>query len=197
MKSLKRDLTQRLIKVVASLVVMGSFALQAQLVGNSENADKMSSWKGWKTVGEAQLTWFIFDIYQSRLRAPDGKFIVNGDVSPHPLALEINYQRDISKQQLLDVTDEQWAKLGFTESYRKSWISELNRMFPDIKKGDELTYLTDGKTGQLLYRQAGIAQIKTVGFVQDERMNDAFLSIWLSPNTEFPKLRKQLIGQVR
>ena len=70
-------------------------------------------------------------------------------------------------------------------------------MFPDIKKGDELTYLTDGKTGQLLYRQAGIAQIKTVGFVQDERMNDAFLSIWLSPNTEFPKLRKQLIGQVR
>lgn len=197
MKSLKRDLTQRLIKVVSSLVVMGSFALQAQSVGNSENADKMSSWKGWKTVGEAQLTWFIFDIYQSRLRAPDGKFIVNGDVSPHPLVLEINYQRDISKQQLLDVTDEQWAKLGFTESYRKIWISELNRMFPDIKKGDELTYLTDGKTGQLLYRQAGIAQIKTVGFVQDERMNDAFLSIWLSPNTEFPKLRKQLIGQVR
>lgn len=98
MKSLKRDLTQRLIKVVASLVVMGSFALQAQSVGNSENADKMSSWEGWKTVGEAQLTWFIFDIYQSRLRAPDGKFIVNGDVSPHPLALEINYQRDISKQ---------------------------------------------------------------------------------------------------
>lgn len=197
MKSLKRDLTQRLIKVVASLVVMGSFALQAQPVGNSKNADKMSSWEGWKTVGEAQLTWFIFDIYQSRLKAPDGKFIVNGDVSPHPLALEINYQRDISKQQLLDVTDEQWAKLGFTESYRKSWINELNRMFPDIKKGDELTYLTDGKTGQLLYRQAGIAQIKTVGFVQDERMNDAFLSIWLSPNTEFPKLRKQLIGQVR
>ncbi|MCS0449914.1 chalcone isomerase family protein [Vibrio diabolicus] len=197
MKSLKRDLTQRLIKVVASLVVMGSFALQAQPVGNSKNADKMSSWEGWKTVGEAQLTWFIFDIYQSRLKAPDGKFIVNGDVSPHPLALEINYQRDISKQQLLDVTDEQWAKLGFTESYRKRWISELNRMFPDIKKGDELTYLTDGKTGQLLYRQAGIAQIKTVGFVQDERMNDAFLSIWLSPNTEFPKLRKQLIGQVR
>jgi len=179
------------------VIVTGSFALQAQPVGNSEAASNIANWKGWKTVGEAQLTWFIFDIYHSRLKAPDGKFIVSDDVSPHPLALEINYKRDISKQQLLDVTDEQWAKLGFTDSYRKTWISELDRMFPDIQKGDELTYLTDGKSGQLFYKQVGDVQVKNVGIIEDERMNDAFLAIWLSPNTEFPKLRKQLIGQVR
>ncbi|EPE8512989.1 chalcone isomerase family protein, partial [Vibrio alginolyticus] len=43
----------------------------------------------------------------------------------------------------------------------------------------------------------GDVQVKNVGIIEDERMNDAFLAIWLSPNTEFPKLRKQLIGQVR
>ncbi|MDW1602037.1 chalcone isomerase family protein [Vibrio sp. Vb2960] len=197
MKSLKRDLTQRLTRLLALVIVTGSFALQAQPVGNSEAASNIANWKGWKTVGEAHLTWFIFDIYHSRLKAPDGKFIVSDDVSPHPLALEINYKRDISKQQLLDVTDEQWAKLGFTDSYRKAWISELDRMFPDIQKGDELTYLTDGKSGQLFYKQVGDVQVKNVGIIEDERMNDAFLAIWLSPNTEFPKLRKQLIGQVR
>ncbi|MDF5653099.1 hypothetical protein P3743_24090, partial [Vibrio parahaemolyticus] len=121
MKSLKRVLTQRLTRLLALVIVTGSFALQAQPVGNSEAASNIANWKGWKTVGEAQLTWFIFDIYHSRLKAPDGKFIVSDDVSPHPLALEINYKRDISKQQLLDVTDEQWAKLGFTDSYRKDW----------------------------------------------------------------------------
>ncbi|MDF5078607.1 hypothetical protein P3605_25355, partial [Vibrio parahaemolyticus] len=84
-----------------------------------------------------------------------------------------------------------------TDSYRKDWISELDRMFPDIQKGDELTYLTDGKSGQLFYKQVGDVQVKNVGIIEDERMNDAFLAIWLSPNTEFPKLRKQLIGQVR
>ena len=109
--------------------------------------------------------------------------MVSGDISPHPFALEINYQRDISRDQLLDVTDEQWQKLGFTQAYRQQWISELNTMFPDIKKGDELTYLTDGKNGQLIYRQAGSKPYQTVGYVNDERLNDAFLSIWLSPQT--------------
>jgi hypothetical protein len=171
--------------------------LQAQNVVGLSEIMTTSNWQQWQTVGEAQLTWFIFDIYKSRLKTPDGQYQVSGDVSPHPFALEINYQRDISKEQLLDVTDEQWQKLGFTQAYRQQWISELNTMFPDIKKGDELTYLTDGKNGQLIYRQGGSKPYQTIGYVKDERLNDAFLSIWLSPQTEFPKLRKQLIGQVR
>jgi hypothetical protein len=171
--------------------------LQAQNVVGLSEIITTSNWQQWQTVGEAQLTWFVFDIYKSRLKAPDGQYSVSRDVSPHPFALEINYQRDISKEQLLDVTDEQWQKLGFTEPYRQKWILELDTMFPNIKKGDELTYLTDGKNGQLIYRKAGSEPYKTVGYVKDERLNDAFLSIWLSPKTEFPKLRKQLIGQVR
>ena len=171
--------------------------LQAQNVVGLSEIITTSNWQQWQTVGEAQLTWFVFDIYKSRLKAPGGQYSVSSDVSPHPFALEINYQRDISKEQLLDVTDEQWQKLGFTESYRQKWCLELDTMFPNIKKGDELTYLTDGKTGQLIYRKAGSEPYKTVGYVKDERLNDAFLSIWLSPKTEFPKLRKQLIGQVR
>ncbi|HHY0413442.1 TPA: chalcone isomerase family protein, partial [Vibrio parahaemolyticus] len=61
----------------------------------------------------------------------------------------------------------------------------------------ELIYVTDGDKGQIIYRQARTKTQKMVGEITDERMNDAFLSIWLSPKTEFPKLRKQLIGQVR
>ncbi|PFG55893.1 hypothetical protein ATG66_2213 [Vibrio sp. ES.051] len=197
MKSLKRVLTRNLISALTSAVLLCSFTLQAQSIGKANNGVNLDGWTGWETVGEAQLTWFIFDIYQSRLKAPGGKFASSHDVSPHPLALEINYQRNVSKQRLLDVTDEQWAKLGFSDYYREKWIAELNTMFPSIEKGDQLTYLTDGKTGQLLFRPSDSLRVEMVGDIQDERMNDAFLSIWLSPNTEFPKLRKQLIGQVR
>jgi hypothetical protein len=197
MKGLKRNWKRKLTNGLMAVSLLCAVPLQAQHVAGSSIPAGASSWQHWQTVGEAQLTWFIFDIYKSRLKTPDGQYTVSSDVSPHPFALEINYQRDISKQQLLDVTDEQWQKLGFTQPYRQQWISELNNMLPNIKKGDELTYLTDGTTGQLIYRQAGREPYQTVGYVKDERLNDAFLSIWLSPQTEFPKLRKQLIGQVR
>ncbi|WP_045465290.1 chalcone isomerase family protein [Vibrio hyugaensis] len=194
MKSLKRNWKQNLTNSLLMTALLFVMPSQAQTITGTS---ALQMWQQWQTVGEAQLTWFVFDVYKSTLKAPDGQYLVSNDVSPHPFALEINYQRDISKQQLLDVTDEQWQKLGFTQAYRQAWISEFDTMFPNIKKGDELTYLTDGKTGQLIYRQAGSKPYQIVGYVKDERLNDAFLSIWLSPKTEFPKLRKQLIGQVR
>ncbi|KIP71734.1 periplasmic protein [Vibrio harveyi] len=194
MKSLKRNWKQNLTNSLLMTALLFVMPSQAQTITGTS---ALPMWQQWQTVGEAQLTWFVFDVYKSTLKAPDGQYLVSNDVSPHPFALEINYQRDISKQQLLDVTDEQWQKLGFTQAYRQAWISKFDTMFPNIKKGDELTYLTDGKTGRLIYRQGGSKPYQIVGYVKDERLNDAFLSIWLSPKTEFPKLRKQLIGQVR
>lgn len=197
MKSLQGNLTKSLISVLLVIGLIVPVPLYAQSAGADMSKVSTADWRQWKMVGQAKLTWFIFDIYESRLRAPDGRYQVSADVSPHPFALEIYYQRDVTKQQLLEVTDEQWQKLGVKQQRRQQWLSELNKMYPNIKKGDELAYVTDGKAGQFLYRRAGDASPKTVGYVEDEGLNDAFLSIWLSPNTEFPKLREQLIGQVR
>ncbi len=196
MKSLQGKLTKNLTSVLLLSGLVGPIPLFAQSVGADTTSVNTAEWRQWKTVGEAKLTWFIFDIYESRLRAPDGRYQIGSDVSPHPIALEIYYQRDVTKQKLLEVTDEQWQKLGIEQSLRQQWISILNMMYPSIKKGDELAYVTDGKTGHLLHRRAGDISPHTVGYVKDEALNDAFLSIWLSPKTEFPKLRKQLIGQV-
>ncbi|MBR9788483.1 MAG: hypothetical protein GYB40_11155 [Vibrionaceae bacterium] len=197
MKSLQGKLTKSLISVLLAIGLIVPGPLYAQSAGAGTSKVNTADWRQWKTVGKAKLTWFIFDIYESRLRAPDGRYRVSADVSPHPFALEIYYQRDVTKQQLLEVTDEQWQKLGVNKQRRQEWLSELSKMYPNINKGDELAYVTDGKAGHLIYRRAGDAFLQTVGYVEDEGLNDAFLSIWLSPNTEFPKLRKQLIGQVR
>ncbi|WP_159738876.1 chalcone isomerase family protein [Vibrio atypicus] len=155
--------------------------------------DKLS-WSSWPSVGQAQLTVFIFDVYQSQLKTPSGYYSLAEDITPHPLALSIDYQRDISQNQLLDATEEQWEKLGYQPEDRSLWVDRLDQIFPDILEGENLTYVTDGQSGYFYYRKASDQEPALIGTIEDEELNDAFLAIWLSPKTTYPDLRAQLIG---
>ncbi|MEL7291777.1 MAG: chalcone isomerase family protein [Pseudomonadota bacterium] len=161
--------------------------------------ESKADWRVWPKVGEAQLSMLFFDIYHSRLLSPTGQYQLEEDVTPHPLALSITYQRDISQQQLLDATIEQWQKLGYNPQQIEPWAKQLASVFPNIEEGTNLTYVTDGKTGRFYYfknsseGQIGVSP-QQIGNIDDESFNDAFVSIWLAPNTEYPKLRSQLIG---
>jgi hypothetical protein len=81
-------------------------------VASKDSPVSYQAWGQWQVVGEAQLSWLFFDVYRSQLLAPQGIYEVSEDVSPHPIALRIQYQRDISRQQLLDATLDQWQKNG-------------------------------------------------------------------------------------
>lgn len=161
--------------------------------GYASVGSSTAEWKYWRTVGQAQLSVLFFDIYQSRLLTPTGVYEQTDDITPHPLALSIHYQRDVSRSQLIDATEEQWEKLGYSQSRRKQWLFQLEGIFPDIKKGQRLAYVTDGQTGHFYYQGSG--GVEQIGVIEDESLNDAFLAIWLSPQTQYPKLRNQLIGE--
>ncbi|MGL6316336.1 chalcone isomerase family protein [Vibrio sp. WXL103] len=154
-------------------------------------------WRSWGRVGSAELTWLFFDVYRSELYTPKGQYRLSHDVSPHPLALAITYQRDISSENLLKATQDQWQKLGFSEREIEQWSDELEDIYPDIATGDRLVYVSNGQQGHFEYRAAGSTDWLPIGHLSDERASDAFLSIWLSPQTEYPKLRRQLIGLKR
>lgn len=117
----------------------------------SVNANVVSDkkWQEWRQVGSAQLTFFFFDVYKSQLLTPSGEYAQSKDVSPHPLALSIEYQRDISQKQLVDATKEQWEKLGYTDT--SAWVTQLEDIFPDIKDGQQLTYVSDGNVGRFFF----------------------------------------------
>ncbi|KQA21645.1 periplasmic protein [Vibrio metoecus] len=155
-----------------------------------------STWTDWPVVGQATLSWFWLDIYSSQLRAPDGQYHESQDISPHSMALEIRYLRNIKRQQLIDATKDQWHKLGFKEPQTQSWLDQLQQMLPDVSIGDRLIYVSDGKSGEFFFAREQEAQ-QSIGVVTDESFNDAFLSIWLSPQTEYLALRNQLIGMNR
>ncbi|PMH46904.1 hypothetical protein BCU68_01620 [Vibrio sp. 10N.286.49.B3] len=165
---------------------------------SAATSSSQPNWQQWQSVGSAQLSWLVFDVYQSTLHSPSGSYLVNSDISPHALALEIEYQRDVSGQQLLDATQDQWQHLDFAADDQINWSRQLAVIFPDIKKGQRLIYVSDGLQGSFHFDD--LASTKTngeavvIGKIEDPRLNDAFLSIWLSTKTQYPKLRQQLIG---
>jgi len=169
-------------------------ATKVSAAGFLNEADR--NWQQWPVVGQATLSWYWLDIYSSKLRSPNGYYKQGNDISPHPIALEIRYLRDISQQQLLDATQEQWQKQGYNQVKIETWIQSLTAIFPSVKTGDKLVYVSDGETGEFIYIPLKGAQ-HVVGHINVESLNDAFLAIWLSPKTQYQKLREQLIGMVR
>ena len=159
----------------------------------SDYSDKQV-WQSWPLVGEAQLSFLFFDVYRSKLLTPSGQYIQSADITPHPLALSIDYQRDISKKELLDATKEQWIDQGYKQADVAEWIAQLSEIFPSVKRGENLTYVTDGQSGHFIYSPQA-SSMQFLGGVENEKLNDAFVGIWLSPKTEFSDLRAQLIGK--
>ncbi len=153
-------------------------------------------WQQWPVVGQATLSWLWLDIYSSQLRSPDGEYIQSDDVTPHPMALEIRYMRDITNAQFLDATEEQWQNLGYDQQQINRWLLQLGGIFPSVKMGEALVYVTDGRIGKYIYVPNG-GDSQQIGYISDELLNDAFLSIWLSSKTEYQELRQQLIGMNR
>ncbi|PSW20186.1 hypothetical protein C9I98_09015 [Photobacterium sanctipauli] len=147
-------------------------------------ANSSSPWQTWPAVGDAQLKWGPWVIYDSELRSPSGLYSNTID----DLALVIKYQRNIDNEDLLEATDDQWQHLGVNSVKRKQWVNELGTIWPDVKKGDRLIFVLRNGEGHF-YRDNWL-----IGSLSSEEMSISFLEIWLSPKTAYPEIRRQLIG---
>ena len=155
------------------------------LLFGSQVSASATEWKNWQTVGKGQLTWGFWVIYDSELRTPSGTL----RSEQGSLALLITYRRNIDKKELLGATDDQWQHLGIPQSRRTLWLAELDSIWPDIQKGDQLTFVYSDEGGT--FYQSG----KKIGGSIGPEFAKAFIDIWLSPETAYPKLRMQLIGR--
>ncbi|MGF1723574.1 chalcone isomerase family protein [Photobacterium nomapromontoriensis] len=141
-------------------------------------------WQSWPTVGSATLTWGPWVIYDSELRTPDGDYTVG----QREVALVIKYRRNIDKEELLEATDEQWQHLNVSSLKRQRWLHVLATIWPDVKDGDRLIFVLNQKRGRFYQDN------KVIGAIPENEMSQYFLNIWLSPNTAYPRMRQQLMG---
>ena len=141
-----------------------------------------------KTVGEGSYRYLFWQLYDARLATSDGAFTNYRQNAP--VLLELTYKRDITKQQFIDATVDEWQKLGHSsEAQQQQWATQLQALWQDVKAGDRLAalLLDDGRV-QFYFNGT------ETGVLDDTAFGAAFFDIWLHPDTSAPKLRRQLLA---
>ena len=136
-------------------------------------------------VGEARLRVLFWSIYDSWLFTITGRYF---GVEPK-LTMRINYIRKIKSGQLLDRTSEEWEKNSIIEQDIETWLEKLASILPDVKKGETLTLQVEDNLSSSFYLNDEL-----IDNIEDAAFTQAFLSIWLSDKSSYPKQQAQLVG---
>ncbi|MGH1460954.1 MAG: chalcone isomerase family protein [Neptuniibacter sp.] len=141
----------------------------------------------WERVGAAELKVLWFKVYKAELFTATGVY----DQPEMPLLLQLTYQRDISKADLIDETEEQLKPFAPGEKV-SAWLIQLDQIWPEIRQGDQFSFWVDeqGK-GSFFHNQ------RWIGTLAAPEFSYAFINIWLSEQSNYPELAKKLRGDSR
>ncbi|NVJ61978.1 MAG: chalcone isomerase family protein [Gammaproteobacteria bacterium] len=142
--------------------------------------------------GEGTYRWWGIKVYDAKLYvSPD----FSGDaLTSKPLALEIIYDIDIDKKDLVETTEEEWDELKISKTEqcksRKQWAEKLLEIWPNLEQGDKLKFnvYQDGQS-EFFYNN------DSVGVIDDKNFAPCFLAIWLAEDTSASSLRRSLLNR--
>ena len=138
----------------------------------------------WPLVGEARLKVFIWEVYDSALFTPSGRW--QGDA---PYQLSLHYLRDIPAAKLIEETKKAWQEQGRNHPKQNEWLALLDQLWPDITEGDNLVFGLNASGASAFWFNGS-----PIGSIDDRDFGALFGGIWLDPDTPRPGLRAQLIG---
>ncbi|MFK7862658.1 MAG: chalcone isomerase family protein [Pseudohongiellaceae bacterium] len=136
-------------------------------------------------VGSAKLKVLLWNIYESALYTPSGNF---RGIEPG-LALELEYRRNIPKSEFVKYARDEWKKQSLYNNRSEEWLSRISDILPSVRKGDVIVLKVNNQRESEFYLND-----QFIGKLGGENFTDRFLSIWLSTNTSYPKLRNKLVG---
>ncbi len=139
-------------------------------------------------LGGGELHWFGLKIYRIGLWSAQVPF------NPaQPFALELTYERNISRQRLVDISIDEMRRLfrdRYSEMQFQQWHTVMQNAFVDVKAGDQLIGVSLPGIGCRFYnRDALLAEVRDPEFAR------AFFAIWLDSRSKDAQLRQQLLGQ--
>lgn len=136
----------------------------------------------WQLIGKSQMRWFSLKLYDIALYSNDGLY-----KNDQPLALSITYKRNFSNKQLISSSKKEATRLGLR--WEENWNTRLYEIWPSVNRGDTLRLQVNIQGISSFYLNK-----KLIGKISHPEFGSTFLSIWLSPKTRKPKIRRQLIG---
>ncbi len=142
--------------------------------------------QGLQSSGKSELSWFLISVYEAQLFTTSGQFVYG----QYPQALEIEYYRNITKENLIKATKDQWEEQSIKHPDLNEWLVQLEQVFPDVKPEDKLVFSVD-KVGNNQF----FLNDKPIGKIANKDFSQLFLDIWVSEKTTYPDLRLELIGE--
>ncbi len=140
--------------------------------------------------GQAKYSKFGFSLYRASLWGQTAEVIdIEKPEGHYPLILSLDYLRSIKKERLISSTAKQLVRLGTHTDSVSEWSEDLETLWVDVNKGSTLTAAIN--LNETVFYSNGI---KT-GEIRDPNFGSAFINIWLSEETVFPKQRLQLLGK--
>jgi len=141
-----------------------------------------------RLVGEGQLRFFGFRIYDARLWSP------TSPLRPQtPFALELTYHRAISRDDFVRTSLEEIQRLAgatLDSTQLRQWRVEMQQAFVDVTPGERITGVYLPGQGCRFYVNDRLHHE-----VRDPLFADAFFAIWLDPRSRDQKLRRNLLGE--
>jgi Chalcone isomerase-like len=136
--------------------------------------------------GSTTLHWFGIHVYNVALYTEGVPYTTNSTA-----VLSLRYEISIKHKKLQETTLEEWKRLGKgTPEQREKWISQLDKIWPDIKSGESLSAFLK-KDGPTTFYFGD----RLLGEVTDVEFGPAFFAIWLDAKCRYPKVRKGLLKE--
>jgi len=138
--------------------------------------------------GQKRFRVWGFEVYDAALWTPPGAGATA--LEAQPLALELRYLRDFSGQDIAQRSIKEMRRLArLTPEQERAWLDQMQRLFPDVRKGDRLLGLQRPGQGAVFWFNGQLR-----GELADAEFARLFFGIWLSPRTSEPALRQALLG---
>ncbi len=141
-----------------------------------------------RLVGQGEFTWFGLRLYNARTWSPAAPL----DWS-RPFALELTYQRNLSRDTLVEASVDEMRRLGgpgLDEATLARWTQVMQEAFVDVRPGMRITGLYLPGQGCRFYVNEQLRRE-----VDDAAFARAFFAIWLDPRARDPQLRQRLVGR--
>jgi hypothetical protein len=139
-------------------------------------------------VGQGNLSWMFWDAYTATLysKTPDFK-------RESEFALKLEYKLEIDGADIAQRSiDEMEKQEKLAPEKAQKWLKAMKEIFPNVDKTTSITGVNKPNYGAVFYKNG-----KKIGEIKDTEFAKRFFDIWLSPKTSEPKLRKQLLGEVK
>lgn len=143
---------------------------------------------GSRVQGEATLRFFGLQVYHAKLwTLPDFKAHLGVEQA---LVLELHYLRDLHGRAIAERSLKEMQGAGpISIAQAQRWLTELQRLFPDVKAGDRISgHLLPGQGVRFWHNTQLLGQIDDPAFAR------LFFGIWLAPTTSEPDMRRALLG---